>query len=145
MAMLHNKSMNEATHLNMNGCAINFAALMRSLHTLEWHMSPAQLFSVQIQSMLRDKAVEITTKVDPEAAEELLKHETKHTLLGIPVIVRKDFPECWVRLYAGNKLLVHIDGLAIPSLYASYKEDWQTHVDQDNEKANKIFDADEKE
>lgn len=142
--MLHNKSMNEALHLNMNGCAVNFAALVRMFHTMEWHMSPAQLFSVQIQSVLMENTVEITTDVPPEAAEELLKHEIKHTLLGIPVIIRKDYPECWIRLYAGNKLLGHIDGLAIPSLYSNYKEDWQTHVDIESAKANRIFDQDEK-
>jgi hypothetical protein len=142
------KELRDAFTLNMNGQAVSFAALLRMLHTLEWRMNPAQLFGIELQSAFIDGTViELTRELTAEEAEvELIKTPTKHSLMGIPVLMRQDYPKGWIRLYAGNKLIAHMDNAAIPCMYGNDNDpNWGTPLSEDNVKAKKILEEDDKE
>jgi hypothetical protein len=117
MEMLHNKAMSNALGLNMNGSAINFAVLLRAFHAanLRWEVHPAQLFSVELHSTFLDPETiqEVSTEVS-EGETELLNREIKHTLMGIPITLREDYPNTWIRLYAGDKLIAYLENLSVP-------------------------------
>lgn len=141
---LFNKAMREAFGLNMGSAAVSFSALLRMFQAadLRWEMHPAQLHSIELQSTFLNDPVVVSTEVTAEEVKELLPREIKHTLMGVPVQIRKDYPESWIRLYMGTKLIAYMENLAIPAAYSSYSEEWQTHVDKENDKAAKIWDAD---
>ncbi len=139
-----NKAMREAFGLNMCSAAVNVAALLRLFQAadLRWEMHPAQLFSVQIQGSFLEGSTEVTAEHTAEEIKELIPREIKYTLFGIPVQVRKDYPESWIRLYMGKKLIGYMENLAIPTAYSNYPEGWQTHEDLERDKARIIWDAD---
>ena len=105
--------------------------------------NPAQLFSIEVQSVFLDREIStVSAEVPEEETTELLKRELKHTLMGIPVALRSDYPKGWIRLYSGNKLVAYIENLAIPAAYCSYPETWEAHVQSESAKAQKIWEAD---
>jgi hypothetical protein len=139
------KAMQEAFGINMCGSAVTFAALLRLFRAagLRWEMHPAQLFSVEMQSSFLDStATAVSTVVPEEEATELLKVGLKHTLMGIPVALRPDYPERWIRLYSGNKLVAYMESLAIPAEFGSYPEALEAHEQSEDAKAQKIWEAD---
>lgn len=139
--MLHNKAMSNAVGLNMNGACINFAVLLSLLQAedLRWEMSPAQLLSLEIQALIEPVAVvDLETKED--FTKELLK-PTKYTILGIPVQLRKDYPDTWIRLYRDTTLVGYVENLAVPAVY-SFRPDFGTYQKTQTEKAQKIWDTD---
>lgn len=141
--MLHNKAMSEAFGLNMRGSAINFAVLLRMFQAsnLRWEMNYAQVFSIEIQSVFIDPPVVLETETPSEQVKELFKKDIKHTLLGVPVKLRDDYPEGWIRLYAGDKLVAYATNLAIPATFSSHV-DWEAHEQRERDKAAKMWEAD---
>ena len=138
------KAMQGAFSLNMCGAAVNFAVLLRMFRAAElrWEMHPAQLFSIEAQSNWLENATEVSTEVKLEDVPKELLKATKYTILGVPVTIREDYPEGWIRLYSGNKLVAYMENLAIPAAYGSYPETWEEHVQRENDKAQKIWEAD---
>lgn len=138
------KAMQDTFGINMCGSTVTFAALLRLFRVagLRWEMHPAQFFSIEsIQSILLDRTV-VSTVVPEEEVTELLKRGLKRTLMGIPVALRPDYPERWIRLYSGNKLVAYMESLAIPAVFGSYPEAWEAHEQSENAKAQKIWEAD---
>lgn len=140
------KAMQEAfVGINMNGGAVTFAVLLRLFRAadLRWEMHPAQLFSIEVQSTFLDgAATAVSAEVPEEETTELLKRELKHTLMGIPVALRSDYPKGWIRLYSGNKLVAYMENLAVPAAYIGYSVTWEAHVQSESAKAQKIWEAD---
>jgi hypothetical protein len=138
--------MQDTFGINMCGSTVTFAALLRLFRVanLRWEMHPAQFFSIErMQSALLDRTViEVSTVVPEEEATKLLKRGLKRTLMGIPVALRPDYPERWIRLYSGNKLVAYMENLAIPAAFGSYSETWEAHQQSESTKAQKIWEAD---
>jgi hypothetical protein len=103
--------------INANQTAITESLVLASLATtdLHWEMHAAQVYSLQIQSFTAYETLEAEAK-----DLELFKHETKLTLLGLPVVVDSEkYPKGLIRLMLGKVELARIECLAIPSAFVS--------------------------
>jgi hypothetical protein len=140
MAMLLNK---DTFGINMSGACITFAVLLRVFQAadLRWEMHFNQLFSIEIQSMFMDTPTSVETNFTEEATTELFKKKTTYTLMGIPVMLRSDYPETWIRLYMGKKLVAYIENLAVP-VGCNPQGDSNEHMQKEANKAQKIREND---
>lgn len=142
---MFNKAMREACGVNMSGAAINFAVLLRVFHAadLRWEMHPAQLFSIElISTFLEESVTVVETEVKAEDVPTELMKNPKYTLLGVPVLLRQDYPKTWIRLYAGTKLVGYLENLAIPSAYCNGAIPWEDERKAETDKAQKLWDID---
>lgn len=131
-------------HFNMCGGAITPSVIKGALIKtgLHWEMHPAQLFSLEINSLFAEgKEQAVWEKIEEKGDEllcELIPH-TKYTLCGLPVVPRADYPEGWIDLVDTKKhTLIHIDNCAVPSVFGDWR-DWQVHQANQNAKAEAIW------
>lgn len=108
---------------------------------IHWETSPAQLFSLEINSLYAEgkvtAVVEKITEKDEALICELIPH-TKYTLCGLPLTVRADYPEGWISLVDwGGKELIRFVNCAIPCVFGDWR-DWQVHQKDQDAKAEAI-------
>ena len=108
-------------YLNMCGAPVTQAAigliLMRS--GLQWEMHPAQVFSLEVQAMQVNTKFTTHSEADEDRFKELLA-ETKHTLMGIPVVLKQDYPLSLIRLMYEGREVSRIEALAVPIGFCDY-------------------------
>lgn len=141
---MFNKAMREAFGMNMGGATVNFASLLRVFQAadLRWEMHSAQLFSIELISTFLEAPVTVVeTEVKAEDVPTELLKKTKYTLLGVPVLLRQDYPKTWIRLYAGTKLVGYLENLAIPSSHCGAVP-WEAEQKTETDKAQNLWDAD---
>jgi hypothetical protein len=112
-------------YVNASGAPVtpSMLTLVTIRSGLQWEMHPAQLFSIELGS------ISDVTIVKKEITEEEFKAikfpETKHTLMGIPVVMKAEYPKTLVRLMYGDKEVTRIENLAVPSGFSSFNHEEQ--------------------
>lgn len=109
--------------------------IMRS--GLQWEMHPAQVFSLEMQALNNVTVLKGESKeVDVQKMRELLP-ETKHTLMGIPIILKSYYPMNLIRLMFNGEEVTRIEALAVPCGFCNYA-DYDKHCKDEQEKLAKI-------
>jgi hypothetical protein len=119
-------------YLNMSGAMIAPGnidlLLMRS--GLQWEMHPAQVFALELRAIEMGTQVYIeydeTKPFDIEDTKELFK-PTPHTLMGIPVVLKQNYPMSLIRLMYEGREISRIENAAIPYGWADLAnyDEWQ--------------------
>jgi hypothetical protein len=88
--------------------------LMRS--GLRWEMHPAQLYGLEMLALeARTRfVVEKEHKAEVQRTKELFK-ETKYTLMGLPVVLKQDYPMSLIRLMLNGEEVTRVECLAVPA------------------------------
>lgn len=129
-------------HISMGGACINQAVLLAALQSssLQWRMHPAQAYALLANAVnTGDYSIDIKDLTEPEKTVELATQTVDLTMLGVPIRTREDYPRGWVRLYAGDKLLYHIDSIAIPATFG-HPDGWEAGNESDVRKAEILWD-----
>jgi len=111
-------------YLNASGAAVTPALidlmLMRS--GMQWEMHPAQVFSLEMTALQNYTILE--EEVSGDWAERLkeLGKKTQHTLMGIPVVIKEEYPKFLIRLMYNGEEVTRIESLVIPGGFYDYDE-----------------------
>jgi hypothetical protein len=108
--------------------------LMRS--GLQWEMHPAQVHSLEMQAF-RNVTVVTATKEGIEDTQKIPFPETKHTLMGLPVAIKYDYPMNLIRLMFNGEEITRIEFLAVPCGFENYL-DFDKHCEDERQKMQKI-------
>lgn len=128
-------------HISMGGGCISQAVLLSALQasSLQWRMHPAQQFELISSALVSKEAtLELRDLTDKEKVELSAKGTLDVTLFAVPIKTREDYPRGWIRLYAGDKLLYHIDNCAIPCVFG-HADGWEAGNMSDIEKATLLW------
>ena len=112
-------------YLNASGAAVTPALidlmLMRS--GMQWEMHPAQVFSLEMTALQNYTILE--EEVSGDWAERLkeLGKKTQHTLMGIPVVIKEEYPKFLIRLMYNGEEVTRIENLAIPVGFCAWGEE----------------------
>jgi hypothetical protein len=91
---------------------------------LQWEMHPAQLFGLEALALERNTRIDIIVgkEVTGEEAREL-GLDTKHTLMGIPIVPKQEYPMGLIRLMLNGKEVSRIEALAVPYGFGKFTEE----------------------
>jgi len=133
--------------LCMASGAVTKAAILSVLLNvnIHWQMHPAQLFSLEIQTVDWSQSPVTVEQCIADEEDKLVCEiipATKYTLCGLPIEINEGVPESWIRLMQGNKEIARIDSLAVPCAFSGWK-DFDSHNRIEQEKA-RILNEDQK-
>lgn len=131
---------------NLGAGAITPSVIMGALIKtgLHWEMSPAQIFSLEINSLYSEGKYQAIEEKLEDREDSLLCEiipRQRYTLCGLPVSVRADYPEGWVSFVdKDGRELIRFNNCAIPSSFADW-QNFDAHQKNEERKAEAICHA----
>jgi hypothetical protein len=132
--------MRSDNYINANNGVISHTLVLAALakSNLHWEMHHAQVYALEVLTF-NAPPMTIESEVTEEVAKELFSRpQTNITLMGLPVIIDNErYPKGLVRLMSGDRELMRIEALAVPSAFCNYS-DWAAEELSEREKFEKL-------